>query len=68
MAKTNFKYLVIAHLTGMALSGIAMFFMAAGDRWIITGVMALLSVSLIVQFLIYRVRPGWFKDKINNQP
>ena len=66
MAKKNFKYLIAGHVIAIVLFGILLFFTAGRIALIL--MMALVVVSLMVQLLVYKVKPGFFSDKTIDHP
>jgi len=68
MAKKNIKYLVIGHLAGIMLLGVLLFFIDTDGRFIVKGMMTGLVFSMTVQLLLYRIKPGWFNNKIKHYP
>ena len=66
MAKKNFKYLIAGHVIAIVVFGILLFFTA--DKSVLKLMIILVVVSLIVQLLVYSVKPGFFNDKTTNHP
>jgi len=66
MAKKNFKYLIAGHAIAIVVFGTLLFFTA--DKSVLILMMGLVVVSLIVQLLVYRVKPGFFNDKTTDHP
>jgi hypothetical protein len=68
MAKTNFTYLLMAHLIALVLAVVLFFTMAAESRHILETLMIIILISVIVQVVLYRAKPGWFADKTRPRP
>jgi hypothetical protein len=66
MANKNFKYLVGGHIVAIIVFGILSFITA--DKKILLTMLAVVLVSLITQFSIYKKRPEFFDNKTTNQP
>lgn len=66
MEKKNAKYLIAGHVIAIVLFGILLFFSA--DKTALLLMMSLVIISLIVQLLVYKVKPGFFGDKTTNHP
>lgn len=66
MPKKNFKYLIAGHIIAIVLFGILLFLTA--DKSVLLLMMVLVVVSLMVQLLVYKVKPGFFSDKTTNHP
>ena len=66
MARKNFKYLVRGHVAAIVVFGI-LFFVTA-DKAILLTMIAFVFASLLMQFFIYRKKPGFFNDKTTNHP
>ena len=66
--KANFKMLIAVHLIGIALLSIVWFFVAIDGRFIINMMLATLIFSLLVQVVMYKIKPEWFNNKTGKQP
>ena len=66
--KANYKILIAGHLIGIVLLSIVWFFVAVDGRFILKLILATLIFSLIVQVVIYKIKPEWFNDKVSKQP
>ena len=66
--KANFKSVITAHLIGIGLLSILWFFVGAEGQFILKFILGALIVSLIVQSIIYKIKPGWLNDKVNQHP
>jgi len=64
MAKNNFKYVVIGHVTAIVALAVFLFLMRPKDDKFISELMiAILVISLIAQLLMYKKKPGAFDKK-----
>ena len=66
--KINFRNLVAGHIMIGILLVVALFVMDSSRNGFIIGVLAAVILSLLVQVLVYRLRPTWFEDKTKNHP
>ena len=66
--KANFKSVIIAHLIGITILSIGWFFVAANGRFILNIILGALMASLVVQALIYKIKPGLLNNKVYQHP
>ncbi len=69
MAKKNFKWLVIGHIIAIVALVVFLFLMRPKDDRFMSEVMiAVLVLSLITQWLMYKKRPAAFDSKTTVHP
>jgi hypothetical protein len=64
--KINFRWLVVGHIIISILLVVALCVMDGSRNGFIIGVLAAVGLSLLLQVLVYRLRPTWFEDKTKN--
>ena len=64
--KINFRNLVAGHIMIVVLLVVALCVMDSSRNGFIIGVLAAVGLSLLLQVLVYRLRPTWFEDKSKN--
>jgi hypothetical protein len=66
--KANFKFLILGHIIGMILMLVCIFFADAEQAAILKWIAGALLISIVIQWLLFRSRPGWFKNKVKDYP
>jgi hypothetical protein len=64
--KINFRNLVAGHILLGILLVVALCVMDSARNGFIIGVLSAVALSLLLQVLVYRLRPTWFEDKAKN--
>ena len=66
--KQNYKIIRAVHLIVIAVCGLALLFLESNLWSILTTFLLIFAISLIVQMLVFYIKPGFFSDKIKVYP
>ncbi len=66
--KANFKYLLLGHIIGILSVLVCIFFADAEQAVILKWIAGALLLSIVIQWLLFRSRQGWFKNKVKDYP
>jgi uncharacterized membrane protein YfcA len=66
--KANFKYLILSHIIGIISLLVCIFFVDAAQAVILKWIAGALLISIVIQWLLFRLRPSWFKNKVKDYP
>jgi len=66
--KTNFKFLILGHVSTIVLLIGFLFFVHGEAAIVLKWILGVLFVSMVIQWILFKIKPGWFIDKINRYP